>query len=363
MTILTVVVFILVFSFLILAHEWGHFMAARRAGARVEEFGIGLPPRIWGWRKNEKSMLYSVNWIPFGGFVKIKGEGGEGAGDGDSLVNKSYGARILVTVAGVLMNFAVAYVLIMLGFWLGMPPLATDVSHYVDDAAAVESRVLILNVDKDSPAEQAGILPGDVIVRVNDQSLETVDELQAAIAGQGQVSLLIDRGQETIEVISRTKTDEGRQVIGILADELVDEVQYVWWKVPYFALVELWEITRAVAVAIVGFVVSLVQTASVPDSVAGPVGIAQITSQAIQLGFLSLLQFVIFLSINLGLINIFPFPALDGGRLVFLVVEIMRKGKRVKPEIETAIHNFGFLLLLILIFTITYKDIVRFFSL
>jgi len=361
MTILAIIIFILVFSFLILAHEWGHFTAARWAGAKIEEFGIGLPPRIWGWRKNKKSMLYSVNWIPFGGFVKIKGEGGDKTGDDDSLVSKSYGKRILVIIAGVLMNFIVAYILLMIGFWLGMPPLATDVSHYVSDAEAVNSRVLILNVDKDSPAEQAGILSGDVVTQINGQSLSTVDELQAAIAGQSQVTLVIDRGQESVEIISRTKTDEGRQIIGILADELIDKVRYVWWKVPYFALVELWGITRAVTVAIVGFVVSLVQTASVPDSVAGPVGIAKVTSQAIQLGFLSLLQFIIFLSINLGLINIFPFPALDGGRLVFLIVEVLRGGKRVRPEVEAAVHNFGFLLLLVLIFTITYKDIVRFF--
>lgn len=361
MTFLAIIIFILVFSFLILAHEWGHFITARRAGAKVEEFGLGLPPRIWGWRKNKTSMLYSINWIPFGGFVRIKGEGGEDTGKDDSLSSKSYGARVLVTIGGVLMNFATAFVLLMIGFWMGMPPLATDVSQYVDDTSAVSSRILILNVDEGSPAEQAGVLSGDIILSVNGVALSRVDELQAAIAGQSQVSLNIERDKEEIQLSSRTRTDEGHQAIGVLADELVDNVVYTWWKVPYFALNETWQITKAVAVAIVGFVVSMVQTASVPDSVAGPVGIAKITSQAVQLGFLSLLQFVIFLSINLGLINIFPFPALDGGRLVFLIIEMVRGGKRVRPEVETTIHNFGFLLLLILIFTITYKDIVRFF--
>ena len=157
MTFLAIIIFILVFSFLIIAHEWGHFIAARKAGAKVEEFGLGLPPRMWGWRKNKTSMLYSINWIPFGGFVRIKGEGGEDTGKDDSLSSKSYGARILVTVGGVLMNFATAFVLLMIGFWMGMPPLATDVSQYVDDASAVSSRILILNVDEGSPAEQAGV--------------------------------------------------------------------------------------------------------------------------------------------------------------------------------------------------------------
>ncbi|MDD5606131.1 MAG: M50 family metallopeptidase [Patescibacteria group bacterium] len=359
MNFLTVIVFILIFSILVLGHELGHFWAARRAGVKVEEFGIGLPPRIWG--KRQKDMIWSINWIPFGGFVRVKGEGGENAADSDSLGSKSYGARALFTTGGVLMNFLIAYLGLVIGFWLGMPPLATDVSSYIDDQAQVASQVLVVQVGENSPALSAGVAAGDIILSVNGQLVNTAEELQAAINAAGQATLVINRAGEELGLSVATTMSEGRHVIGILADELVEKVHYVWWKVPYFALVELWRLISAIAVAIVGILASLVKSASLPDTIAGPVGIAKLTAQAVRLGFLSVLQFLIFLSVNLGLINIVPFPALDGGRLAFLVAEMIRGGKKVKPVVENAIHSLGFLLLLAFIFAVTYKDIVKLF--
>jgi regulator of sigma E protease len=357
--IFTVIIFILIFSILIIGHELGHFWAARRAGVKVEEFGMGIPPRIWGKVKN--GVLWSINWIPFGGFVRVKGEGGDNEDAKDSLMSKGYGARALFITAGVLMNFAIAFVGLMVGFWMGMPPLATDVSSYVSNPDQVISQVLILQVDEDSPADIAGVLAGDIILNVNEQAVKTAEDLQLAINAVVSPRLTINRAGEELTLDVGTVTNEGRRVIGVFADELVESVSYTWWKVPYFALLELWRLIVAIAVAIVGILVGLVTSASLPDTIAGPVGIAKLTAQAIQLGFLSVLQFVIFLSVNLGLINIVPFPALDGGRLAFLIVEIFRKGKKVTPTIENAIHSIGFLLLLAFIFAVTYKDIVKLF--
>lgn len=340
-------------------HELGHFWAARRAGVKVEEFGIGLPPRIWGVKKGKTT--YSINWIPFGGFVRVKGEGGENLEDKDSLKSKSYPVQILFTVGGVLMNFVTAYVVLVVGFWLGMPPMATDVSAYVRDSARITSQVLVLHVDRESPAEAAGIVPGDLILEVDGAVLATVEDLQTALAGKRRANLLVQRDGETLPMSVGTIFEENRQVIGVLADELVERVHYVWWQVPFIALQELWNLIRAIAVAIIGLIGSLITTASVPESIAGPVGIAKITAQVVRLGFLSVLQFIIFLSVNLGLINIVPFPALDGGRLVFLIVEVIRGGKRIKPMVENAIHSIGFLLLLAFIFVVTYRDILKFF--
>jgi len=357
MTWLSILVFIFIFGLFVFVHELGHFWAAIKSGVKVEEFGFGLPPRIWGTKKH--GVIYSINWIPFGGFVRIKGEGVDGGHDPDSLKNKSYGVRILVTVGGVLMNFLTAFGLLMFGFWLGMPPIVSDASRYAIDNSQLESQILIVHVDRGTPAELAGIKAGDIVVTADGIALKTVPELQQAIAGKRQVNMVVRRDQERLTLPVTTIREENREVIGVLADELVSKVHYTWWKVPYFAILETGQLIKNIAIGIVDFLASLVSTGSLPDSVAGPVGIAKITAQAVALGFLSVLQFAIFLNVNLGLINIVPFPALDGGRLLFLLIEISRGGRRIKPEIENAIHSFGFLLLLALIFVVTYRDIFK----
>ena len=360
MSVLTIIVFVFIFGLLVLVHEWGHFWTALRFGVKVEEFGFGLPPRAWGVKKN--GIVYSINWIPFGGFVRIKGEGIGGDRDPDSLRNKSYGVRFLVTAGGVVMNFLAAWVLLMFGFWLGMPPLSSDASRYVADPSRLTSTVLVLGVDADSPADLAGIKPGDTILTADGQLLTMVSELQQAIAGKRRVNIEVDRGGERLTLPVTTVREENREVIGVLADELVSQVRYVWWRVPYFALQETGQLIRHISVAVVQLIGGLISTGAVPDIVAGPVGIAKITAQAVALGFLSVLQLIIFLSINLGLINSVPFPALDGGRLLFLIIEMARGGKRLKPETENAVHSVGFLLLLAFIFVVTYRDVFRLVS-
>lgn len=360
MNIFAIVVFVLMFSVLILIHELGHFWAARRAGVRVDEFGLGLPPRLWGKKRGDT--IFSINWIPFGGFVKLQGDNDAQDITKFSLQGKSYLQRFWVITGGVLMNFLLAYVVIAIGMWLSMPPLAADVDGLVSDPSQIVSEVIVLGVEKDSPAQAAGLLAGDRVVSIDGQAIRTVEELRSAVSGAEQIEVVIARdGQEqSVEVTTRVQ-DDGTRVVGVFSETIVQKVEYEWWKVPYLALVDLSVAIARVAEGVGQFVAGLVQTGKIDEAVSGPVGIAQITSYAVGLGLLPVLQLLAFLSINLGLINLLPFPALDGGRLVFLIAEIVTGGRRVKPVVESAVHNIGFLLLLILIVVVTYRDIVKLF--
>ncbi len=358
MTFTAVVVFILIFSLLVLVHEAGHYFAAKRAGVKVEEFGLGLPPRIWG--KKKRGTIWSLNWIPFGGFVRLKGEDGENVKDEDSMAHKKPGSKLLIAVAGVLMNFLLTYVLLMIGFWFGMAPLALDIRQLGE--SEYQSQVIILDVAKGSPAETAGIKAGDAILGVGDTLVTQVSQLKEVLSNETNVVVTVEREGKKLPITVATQKKDGQRVIGVLIDEVMARVHYTWWKVPYYALLDFILLVKQIAVALITFVVHLFITASIQESVSGPVGIAKVTSEAVKLGWFYTLQLVAFLSVNLGLINIIPFPALDGGRLVFILIEMARGGKKVSKKVENAIHSLGFILLMILIFAVTYRDIVHLFS-
>lgn len=358
MSFITVVVFVLIFSLLVLVHEAGHYFAAKKAGVKVEEFGLGLPPRIWGKRKY--GTIWSFNWIPFGGFVRLKGEDGENTREKDSMAYKRSGPRLLIIVAGVLMNFLLAYVLLIIGFWFGMAPMALDLKALGE--GEYQSKVIVLDVVKSSPAQIAGIKAGDTIISVGDTPITLVSELQNILTTKTSAKLVVEREGKLLALTVVTKADDGKRVIGVLIDEVVASVKYTWWKVPYYALLDFVLLVKHITGALVVFIVHLFTTASIQESVSGPVGIAKVASEAMKLGWLYTLQLVAFLSINLGLINIVPFPALDGGRLIFVLFEMGRGGKKVSKKVENAIHSLGFILLLALIFAVTYRDIIHLFK-
>lgn len=384
---LTIVVFLLVLSVLVLAHEWGHFFTARRFGVKAEEFGLGFPPRIGGIYKNQagqwrlvwgdvpvenlennplanlrpapRATIYSLNWLPIGGFVKIKGENGEGPDQGDSFSARKIWQRIVILTAGVVMNIILAWLLLSVGYMFGLPQ-STDTLG--PRARLSQSQVAIVEVMPNSPAAAAGLQAGDAIRRVNNVSVGTEKALQDAIAAQnGQTTeLLIYRGgEEKIIKVVPTIRDGGRATIGvaIFSSGLV--------SYPFFSAIgegaktTVW-ILKQIVLGVVNLLGGIFHGQNVGDQFAGPVGIASITGQAARLGFVYLLQFTALLSLNLAVLNILPFPALDGGRVLFLLIEKI-KGKPVRREVEAAIHNIGFLLLIALVLFITYKDIVKFF--
>ena len=356
MNLVSILVFVLIFSFLVIVHELGHFWAAKLAGVRVEEFGLGLPPRIWGKKRGDT--IFSFNWIPFGGFVKLKGEGEEDAAT-DSMPAKSYGWRSLIMIAGVLMNFVTAYLVLCLAMWLGLPPVATDPAKLGIGDGQITADVVVVEVQPGSPAERAGLKQGDVIDQVGGAEINSVTGLQQAVSGKRSVSIQYGRENEPTQVEVATTSVDGRTVIGVAVDQLVSRVKYSPWSVPVIAAIDTKNLLITIAGGVGQFVSGIFTRGEIAQDVTGPIGIAKITAQAVDLGFLSVLQLVIFLSINLGLINLFPFPALDGGRLAFLVAEVVARGRKLPLAVEAVIHNIGFALLLVLIAVVTYRDIVN----
>lgn len=355
---LAVIVFVVIFGLVVLVHELGHFYFAKRAGIKVEEFGFGLPPRLWGVKRGET--IYSINWIPFGGFVRMLGEN-ETVNNKRAFSSKSAGQRAMVAVAGVLMNFVLAFVIMMIGFWFSMPPFVTPVERYVSDPSQVESRVVVVNVVDDSPAQAAGLQPGDYLLRSGETVFSTAEEFVAftSDAGTRAVEVVISRGgEESVVTVTPEQGDEGVE-IGAWIDRDIQSVDYVWWQVPWLALQETAQLLWVVMVVIWQFLYQLFATASVSPDLAGPVGIAKITADLLNLGWLRIVQFTIFLSINLGIINLVPFPALDGGRLLFILIEVIRGGRKVPHKIEGAIHSLGFVLIMLLLLVVTYRDVIK----
>lgn len=519
---ITAIAFLVIFSALVLIHEWGHFYAARRAGVKVEEFGFGLPPRIWGKKRGET--LYSLNWIPFGGFVKLLGEDAHDPKvlkDKRSFASKRPRTRLLIIVAGVFMNFLLAWGLLTVGFTFGIQPLIVgpddvlnglangsiktspgvlvkavsdgsplqvgdrlllmngrDIASY-QQLIATESatfsveregslleitagaqdftpyellylpRVVMSDVKPESSSAEAGLQMGDIILELNDQQIYFMDEYEMAVRGQSQLTYTIlrdnevknfevtlpdsgtvvlstifpdspaekagmlkgdiilsaqgetirtpeqlvaltqakrgedllyeiQRGGEVLELTVRPN-EEGLVGVGLSIvqpfanDELsvyagdavesvleISDVRYSVWLAPVKALEETGRLSVLTLDMFGNVLKQLVTQFSVPEGVAGPVGIAQLTYTFVQEGVLSLLRFMALLSLSLAIINILPFPALDGGRAFFILIEVLF-GRRLGYRFEAVIHTVGFLVLMGLIFAVTYNDILRLF--
>ncbi len=383
----TIIIFILVLTVLVSAHEAGHFFTARYFGIKAEEFGFGFPPRIVGWYRNRlgkwrrvngnksvdslaeasdedlqpapRATVYSLNWLPIGGFVKIKGEDGEGKNDDDSFAAKKIWQRVLILSAGVIMNIILAWFLFSVGYLVGLPQ-STDTLG--PGAIVSKSQVIVAQVMPGSVADKAGLKEGDIILRINNKEIRSNKSLQTAIAANANkntiVSLKRDSEEKSVEVIPQSK-DGQPAVIGVAI--------FSSGLVRYHFLSAIWEgarttvwVLKQIVVSLVSLLVTVFKGQNVSEQFAGPVGIANITGQAARMGFSYLLQFMALLSLNLAVINIIPFPALDGGRIIFLWIEKL-KGAPVKREVETLIHNIGFLLLIALVLFVTFKDVVRLF--
>jgi regulator of sigma E protease len=364
--ILTIIIFLVLLSVLILIHELGHFLAARQAGITVEEFGLGLPPRIWG--KKIGDTIYSINALPFGGFVKLQGEDptDEKRDLPDSFYVKSLPWRSVVIFAGVLMNFllgvALFYlVLALTSFRAELPLFFAHSFRGVDQKTAV----MIIGVEKDSPAQAAGIKPGDVILAIDSKQVTSADDLRQIIEGKKgkEISIWlkeIGTSQERIvKATPRIEYEDGPLGIGLGEIALLE---YKTFGQKIFSGFSHSANTIEYSAKIFGgLIVTAVRQGKiepVSSGVAGPIGIAQLTSEVVSLGIIPTLQFAALLSLNLAVINVLPLPALDGGRLFFLGVEAVIR-RRVYPSLEKWANTVGIALLLFLILLITYNDINR----
>lgn len=535
---LTAIVFILIFSVLVLIHEFGHYIVAKKSGIKVEEFGFGLPPRIWGVKKGET--IFSINAIPFGGFVRLLGEDARDEKvrkNPRSFASKPARVRILVIVAGVLMNFFLSWLLLTIGFTFGIQPLilsGDDVLGAIQDGTIqIQPGIAVKEVKADGPAQKAGMKPGDHIVRIGGKEIFSADELQktvqntknatvvmeversgaheflnvqagdkgglgftpyeviflprmvvksvvpglqteggnlqpgdvilkmndhdiyryedylAELSKSKQVTFMLWRKDAVIntvvnlpvqqrviisdifpgspaekaafmngdvilqvngqviglpdEVIGLTKKSAGQTLtyvverdgaqktlqvqpdtnglIGVGLSVLyphenqimtvynedepttvlkINDVRYPVWVAPVKALEESYRLAGLTVQMFGNVLRSFFTKFTIPDGVAGPVGIAQLTYTFVQEGVLSLLRFMALLSLSLAIINVLPFPALDGGRLFFILVELVI-GRKMNGKWEAVIHTVGFILLMTLILAVTYSDIVKLF--
>jgi len=346
----TTVLFLIILSFLVLIHELGHFIAARMFGIAVEEFGLGFPPRAAIIKKGKRT-TYTLNWLPFGGFVKLKGEQGESANDPDSFVSKPIWKRIIVLGAGVFMNIAFTVLVFTIGFSVGMPQSIDGLSASADIR---DKHIQVIGVLSDTPAALGGLQAGDIIEKIDGVEFSSIASVQEFVGAKSGIELPIDikRGgqKRTLRIAPSIRGDNTKATFGI---ELI-AIGTVSYPLP-IAFYEAGRTTIALVQTIFQTLGSAIRTLQF-DGFVGPVGIAKHTAKAAELGFSYLLNLMALISLSLGIFNVLPIPALDGGRILFALIEGVRR-RSIRPEIENAIHLIGFVILLGLLVLVTARDI------
>lgn len=371
---MSIVIFIVILLVLVLVHEFGHFFTAKKFGIRVDEFGFGFPPKLFGIKKGETE--YTFNLLPIGGFVKIFGENPEaeqaryGAGpDEERNRNFQYKPKwqqAIVLFAGVFANFLLAWLLFSFGFMSGLP---TSVGSEPAGSKLSDVGLVIISVMPKSPAENAGLKIGDRIANIrignNFTSYVSPETIRSIVAGAGgkEIAIGYTRGKNPeinlAKVTPVMNAADRRLEIGISMDQIGMA------KLSFFPA--LWQgldlsifMTKNTAVGLYTLVKDSLQGRGSLASVAGPVGMVDIVGDAYNFGFVYLLSFAALISINLAIINLIPFPALDGGRLFFLLIEKI-KGSRMNPKIVNTVNMIGFGVLILLMVIVTYHDVVKLF--
>ena len=357
---ITILIFVAILGVLVFVHELGHFTAAKRCGIRVDEFGFGFPPRIFGIKRGET--LYSLNWIPLGGFVKMPGEIGQAAAP-DYFSAKPAWQRLIVLVAGVAMNFLLAFLIYTSAFMIGLPQLV-DEQAPVTDSKMQNIAIIISEVSTDSSAAKAGIQSGDQIISIDQQKFNTTLEIQNYLTEHNNrpVTLSVVRTNKPLDFKLQAEqiaeSDQPVLGVGLVKTGII---KYNLFQAIIKGAETTWAIFLLILYSLGMLLKNIFTGAGLGADISGPLGVAVMTGQVVDLGFVYVLNFIAILSINLGIINILPFPALDGGRVLFILIEKI-KGSPVNERIETLIHNLGFSLLIILIIFITFKDLGRYGS-
>ncbi len=365
---MSVLIFLIVLAVLILAHEFGHFIVAKKSGIRVTEFGLGFPPKLFGIVRGETE--YTVNAIPFGGFVKIFGENPDeeslrGPDASRSFVHQSKWIQAAVIGAGVGCNFLLAWFLFSVGFMFGLP---MSIDARPEGATIANERVLITGVRAGSPAFEAGLASGDAVrsVSYDNEMLTnpTAGSVQEFISRNGgnEITLVYERGAKeyTVNLTPEAGAIEDAPMIGI-AMNTVGTVRLPFYRAFFEGGVMTVTLIGATIAAFGALIADAFRGTADIANLAGPVGIVSLVGDAANLGFVYVLSFVAFISINLGVLNLLPIPALDGGRLLFLAIEAV-KGSPINYKIVNMIHAAGFVLLVMLLIFVTYNDVIRLFG-
>lgn len=356
---LTIIVFILVIGLLVVVHEFGHFIVAKKVGVKVEEFAVGFPPRLYSKKVGETE--YSINLLPLGGYVKMLGEL-EHSTDKRAFENQKPGKRFMIAVAGVVMNLLLAWILLTVGFAVGMSPIISDPNAI--PGKIVSSEIIVASTLKDSVAEKAGLQSGDILLSAKSGNetviFSTASELSSFSNRHKGQSATVYLKNDSGSYEKNIDFPDKENPFGVsIAQRSI--VRVPWYRAPYVALRETIEIFKTTFEFLGSFFSQLFSKGQVSNEVGGVVSIYLYTGLALKAGIMVLLQFIALLSINLALINILPFPALDGGRIVFIIAEKLAGKKVVKEKVENIIHTVGYMLLILLAIAITYKDIVKLF--
>ncbi|MBI3632922.1 MAG: site-2 protease family protein [Candidatus Vogelbacteria bacterium] len=381
---MTIIIFIFILAVLVLSHEFGHFFLAKLFGIRVDEFGFGFPPRIFSFKKGET--IYSINLLPLGGFVKIFGEDPTAEvldsdnKDADrSLYKKPRYIQATVIVAGVIFNIILAWVAMSFGFMYGLP-IPDGFSSFGPDPA--QAKLLVTGVLPGSPAQSAGLRPGVNLVYLStkDSSIQDlrVEQVQKFIVSHDgekifvgykeptNSGLLVSVGIGPLDFSSNTKTAvviprkglvENKPAIGISMNN-VGIVKLPLFEAFHAGILAVFSLFVSTFSGLIYFVAGLFTGASSAVSVSGPLGLVGVVGTAASFGPAYLLALIALISTNLAVLNLVPFPALDGGRLFFLLIESVIR-RPLHPKIVNALNIAGFLFLLGVMLLVTYSDILK----
>ncbi len=361
---MSILIFIVILLVLVLAHEFGHFIIAKKSGARVDEFAFGFPPKIFSKKYGETT--YVLNALPIGGYVKIHGEDAseKELDEQRSLTHKPRYVQAAVILGGIIANILVAWILFSIILMMGMQ---TSVgAHRFGELR--DPKIIVTDVIPESPAAQAGILPGDRLISVRSlldsrasSPLNDVSDLSAYISEQGGVPVVLTSERQGVvmnsEITPRILDTTERFLIGVAMDKAGE------LKLPvHLAIVEgaikTTDYFIATAVGIYHFIASAIVGEGSMSEVSGPVGIVQAVGSAASLGFTHILLFTALISLNLAVINLVPFPALDGGRFLFILIESVTR-KKLPASVTTWANFIGFALLMLLMVVVTYHDVLK----
>lgn len=335
MNIITILIAILAFGVIVFIHELGHFLFAKKAGVRIHEFAIGMGPKIYSFKKGET--VYSIRLLPLGGYVAMEGEDGD-SHDPRAFGNKSILQRASILFAGPFFNILLTAV-ILAGIYMyqGMP--STTLKNVIDG----------------SVAQKAGIQAGDTITEINGSNIKNWNELSKSIQDSKgkELKLTIDRNgkEKNVEVTPESK--EGNYIIGIYPENKKDILGSFGMAIKSTIAM------LSQMIAVLGKLITGTLPGGVEGSLAGPIGVISIVADATKVGVMNVLYLAAVISLNLGVLNLLPIPALDGGRLFFLFIEFLRGGKKIDPEKEGMVNLIGFGALMVFMLFVTYKDIVR----
>jgi regulator of sigma E protease len=354
---------------LVLVHEAGHFFTAKHFGIRVDEFGFGFPPKLFGKKIGETE--YTFNALPLGGFVKIYGESPDeentnGPDASRSMINKPKWQQALVLFAGIFSNFLLAWLLLSIGFMSGIP---TSVGNAQKGYVLRDVHLVVVSVAKESPAEIAGIKSGDKILSLTsdkDYITEVNPEILKSFVishSDKEIDVGYTRGKDKniniAKITPKKDVASGRPLIGIAMDQIGTV------KLPIYQA--FWEglkldcfVVKGTIVGLYTLIAQAIQGKGSMSDITGPVGMVGIVGNAYEFGFAYLLSFAALISVNLAVINLVPFPALDGGRLLFLLIEKI-KGSRMNPKFANTANMVGFAILILLMIFVTYHDVVNLF--